>query len=79
MVAPAITAAPASPTKPAVKWRDTVNDRLLRISEVIEITSLSRSQIYAMAKRGDFPKQISLGRKCSRWRGQDIAAWIAGQ
>lgn len=51
--------------------------RLLRISEVMERTSLSRSYIYAKIKRGEFPSPRSLGYKCSRWASDEIEAWVA--
>jgi prophage regulatory protein len=56
-----------------------VTPRLLRIADVVEMTSFSRSYIYAKIRRGEFPKQISLGAKCSRWHPDDVEAWIAQQ
>jgi prophage regulatory protein len=53
--------------------------KLLRITDVMERTALSRSYIYARIKRGAFPAPISLGYKCSRWRAEDIDAWISQQ
>jgi prophage regulatory protein len=54
----------------------TQSRQLLRISDVMERTALSRSYIYAKVKRGAFPAPISLGYKCSRWLAEDIDAWI---
>lgn len=53
------------------------NDRLITISEVMERTSLSRSYIHALVKKGQFPKQIKMGPKCSRWSEALIDKWIA--
>lgn len=53
-----------------------MNARLLRIEDVMQMTSLSRSYIYALAARDQFPKPLSLGRKCSRWRESDVLEWI---
>jgi prophage regulatory protein len=50
--------------------------RLLRLSEVIERTALSRSHIYALIERNQFPAQRKLGAKCSRWVEAEIDAWI---
>ncbi len=51
-------------------------ERLLKIDEVMERTSLSRSYIYALMKKDEFPKQRKLGHKCSRWGESAIEAWI---
>lgn len=52
---------------------------LLRIADVMEKTTLSRSYIYAKVKRGEFPAPISLGYKCSRWVAGDVDAWLIAQ
>lgn len=57
----------------------TENQKLLRITDVMELTAFSRSYIYARAKRGEFPKPINLGYKCSRWVAGDIEEWIRQQ
>ena len=49
--------------------------RLLKINEVMDRTSLSRSTIYALIEKGKFPSQRKLGRKCSRWVESEIDAW----
>lgn len=54
-----------------------MTDRLLRITEVVQMTSISKSHIYTLIKRAQFPSPISLGRKCSRWREEDVVGWIA--
>lgn len=56
-----------------------MTDKLLRIADVMALTSLSRSHIYALARRGQFPAQISLGRKCARWRESAVRQWIIAQ
>ena len=53
--------------------------QLLRITDVMQRTALSRSYIYAKVKQGEFPAPISLGYKCSRWVAGDIDAWIGQQ
>ena len=40
--------------------------RVLRISDVVELTRLSRSTIYCLVRAGDFPKQIKIG-GCACW------------
>jgi len=47
-----------------------------RLPEVLRQTGLSRSTIYEMINRGDFPKQVQLGRRAVGWLGEDVLAWI---
>lgn len=46
------------------------------IGGVIELTTLSQSTIYALAKRGDFPKQVRIGPNRVVWRRADVIAWL---
>ncbi|SNS21198.1 transcriptional regulator, AlpA family [Sphingomonas laterariae] len=55
------------------------NSRLLRITDVMERTALSRSHIYAMVRAEQFPAPKRLGAKCSRWSEGDVDAWIKGR
>ena len=52
--------------------------RLLRIGEVINITGLSRSSIYALAAEGRFPKSIPLipGGMSRAWVYSEIQDWL---
>ena len=47
-------------------------DRMLRIAQVIELTGLSRSTIYAMVKRGEFPENHPIGSRAVAWREADV-------
>jgi prophage regulatory protein len=50
-------------------------DRLLRIRDLEQLTSLSRATIYRAIKAGDFPPSIRIG--CSaRWVMADILDFI---
>ena len=51
-------------------------DRILRLREVSQITGLGRSQIYALAKREEFPSPLKLSVRCSGWLQSEISAWI---
>jgi prophage regulatory protein len=53
-------------------------ERLLTIREVMARTSLSRSYIYALMRKGAFPDQRKLGHKCARWRESEVDAWARG-
>lgn len=54
------------------------SNRILSISEVIRISSLSRASIYRAMKAGHFPAAIRLlpGSRVG-WRQSDIDAWSA--
>lgn len=51
--------------------------RILRLKDVISITGLSRSTIYAEIAKGKFPKQIQLtGARSVGWHENIITQWI---
>jgi len=52
-------------------------DRLLRLKEVVEKTSLGSSTIYRRMSMGMFPRPCRLGENCVRWRESEIDEWIA--
>jgi prophage regulatory protein len=47
-----------------------------RLPKVLRHTGLSRSTIYEMIDRGDFPRQVKLGRRAVGWIGNDVVEWI---
>ena len=51
-------------------------NKILRLPAVLERIQLSRSTIYAMLKRGDFPQPVKLGVRARAWRAEDIENWI---
>jgi prophage regulatory protein len=52
--------------------------RLLRIGDVIHLTKLSKSYVYALAAEGRFPKSIPLvpGGIARAWIYSEVQAWI---
>jgi prophage regulatory protein len=50
---------------------------LLRLPDVKRLTGLSRSSIYALAARGEFPRPISLGRRSVAWVDAEISQWVS--
>lgn len=50
-------------------------DKFLRINEVMSLIGLSRSQIYVLVSRREFPKQVKVSEKASAWlaNGCDLA------
>lgn len=51
--------------------------KFMKLPDVIERTGLSRSTIYLLMKKGDFPAQIKLGGKSVAWLEDDIRQWQA--
>lgn len=53
--------------------------RILRLSEVLESTSLSKSTLYRRMDAGEFPQRLKLGGADSRavgWFEEDVDAWM---
>ena len=53
--------------------------QLLRFSEVLTLTGLSRSSLYRLLAAGEFPEPVRVGPKSKRFREDDIQAWIDGR
>lgn len=52
------------------------DDKLLRIEQVIDLTTLSRREIYRQMQAGKFPRQCRLSHKRAVWRLSEINRWI---
>lgn len=48
-----------------------------RMKSVVSRTGLSRSSIYEMIRRGQFPRQVHFGPRTSVWSDEEVDAWIA--
>ncbi len=49
---------------------------ILRLPAVIERTGLSRSTVYLMMSKNEFPSTISLGDRAVGWLEDDINSWL---
>ena len=49
--------------------------QFIRLPQVKEITSLSKSSIYRLMEDGDFPKQVSLGSRSVVWVKSQVEDW----
>lgn len=54
-------------------------DSFLRLPQVKQRTGLSRSVIYALIQKSEFPSQIRLGKRTSVWAESSINSWIEEQ
>lgn len=50
-------------------------EQFLRRPAVEQLTGLSRSSIYDMMERSEFPKPIRLGGRCVAWVEREILEW----
>lgn len=53
--------------------------RMLKIRDVVELTSLHRATIYRLIDRGEFPANRKLSPQRVGWRADAIEAWIRGE
>lgn len=67
------SSAPAAPAMPAIA---PVQERFMRLPEVIHVCGLSRSTIYDLISRSAFPAQVSLGGKNVAWMASEVSAWM---
>ena len=52
---------------------------LIPRSEVLRLTSLSKSDMYRKIKDGTFPSPVSVGKRGVRWHKDEIYEWIASR
>jgi prophage regulatory protein len=53
-----------------------MNERFLRLPEVLERTGLCRSAVFLGQKQGTFPRAIKIFGRCTAWTQSSINAWI---
>lgn len=58
---------PQQPTTPA----------LLRLPAVCATVGLSKSQVYRLARAGEFPAPVKIGRNSVAWPADQVSAWVA--
>jgi prophage regulatory protein len=52
------------------------DERLIRLPQVESLTGLRQAHIYALARRGQFPKPLKIGARASAFRESQVMAWI---
>jgi len=72
-----VLSAPSSaPAVPVMPVYSPVQERFMRLPEVIHVSGLSRSTIYDLISRSAFPAQVSLGGKNVAWLASEVSAWM---
>jgi prophage regulatory protein len=51
------------------------NEILLRLNDVLSQTGLSRSNLYRLMKKGEFPRSVPLGTRCVAWPEREVDSW----
>ena len=52
-----------------------MTDQLWRLPRVMEETGLSRSTVYELIAKDEFPRSIKIGRRAVAWRSSQVDAW----
>lgn len=50
--------------------------KFLKLKEVMEMTAMSRSNVYKMMNEGRFPQSVSLGARAVAWVESEVQDWI---
>ena len=50
--------------------------RVIPLSEVIEITTISRSTLFRMVEKGSFPAPRQIGERRVGWLSDEVQAWL---
>ena len=51
-------------------------NRIICLSELLELVPFSRSHIYRLERTGQFPRRLKLGLRRVGWRESEIQRWI---
>ena len=76
---PVIQSKPVAAAAPAAFDRANCRATIRRRPEVEKRTGLSRSAIYAMMDRDEFPSAIPLTAKAVGWLESSVESWIASR
>ncbi len=53
-----------------------MNNKILRLKQVVELTGTSKTTIYRWIKANQFPKPINLSHASVGWLEADINEWV---
>lgn len=57
----------------------TQTQKIVRMSELVNMVGLKRASIYLYIKAGTFPAPLKLGPKASGWLVSEVESWIDGR
>ena len=61
---------------PASSTTSNIPDRIIRAKEVQGMTGLSRTTLWRMEQKSEFPRRVSLGGNIVGWHLNEISQWI---
>jgi len=50
---------------------------LIRLPEVMQVTGLRRSQVYALSHAGRFVRPVKISERSSAWPAAEVHEWVA--
>jgi prophage regulatory protein len=50
--------------------------KLIRLKSVLSRTGLTRSTLYLMMERNEFPRPLKIAERCVAWPENEIDGWI---
>jgi prophage regulatory protein len=53
-----------------------MNNQIIKLPDVVKLSSLSSASIYRLIKKGEFPKQIKLSERSSGWLLSEVEQWL---
>jgi predicted DNA-binding transcriptional regulator AlpA len=65
-------------TRGNIKTGEKTMDALLKLRDLLEIMKISRSTLWRVQQREDFPKPVAL-LGCKRWRHEELKTWLDNQ
>jgi len=58
------------------KARVPMTSLLLNVNAAAQLLGVSRNMVWQMDASGSIPAPIRIGRRCTRWRRDEIEAWV---
>ena len=52
---------------------------LMRRAEVLRVCGFSKSTLYQLIDREQFPEPVQIGPRSVRWRKSDVVGWLAAR
>lgn len=53
-----------------------MEDRIIRVRELEEITGVSERSLRRYEERGDFPRRIKISQRAIGWRMSEVQKWL---
>jgi len=53
--------------------------KIYRLSDLVDVTGLSRTTLWRLEREGSFPRHIKLSSRAIGWTRADVEAWFASR